>query len=102
MTIDDQVQFVQEDEVRAWYTSSSLTGALQSIGAERPDPEYVENLLQLPPHLAFVLERLAAERGQDVPARALDSIPFFSLCHGLFLPLSGLAPERASQIFRIL
>ena len=36
------------------------------------------------------------------PHDALDSIPFYSLCRGLFLPLSAMAPEKAAHLFGIL
>jgi DNA ligase-1 len=101
------LKVVGDDEVREWYAHGpSLTGALHSIGQKRPDPEYLEDLLGQPYHLRFVVERLAQEasgaEGEDLPADALDSLPFWSLCHGLFLPLSGLSPERTAQLFGIL
>jgi DNA ligase-1 len=34
-----------------------------------------------------------------VPEDVLNSIPFYSLCRGLFLPLSYLSPERVRQLF---
>src|SRR4051794_2122879 len=73
----------------------------RSIGQKRPDDEYLERALGLPLHLRFAVERLAAERGPagDLGAAALDSIPFYSLCRGLFLPLSSMAPSMAAQLF---
>ena len=53
-------------------------------------------------HLAWVVERLGEEQGGTVSQSALDSIPFYSLCRGLFLPLSVMAPGRAAQLFGIL
>ena len=36
-----------------------------------------------------------------MPPDAFDCLPFYSLCKGLFLPLSGLTPERVAQLFGI-
>src|SRR5262249_43199554 len=49
-------------------------------------------------HLRFAVEKLADEQG-DLPAQTFDSIPFYSLCRAVFLPLSGMAPDRAAQLF---
>src|SRR5262249_54147132 len=35
------------------------------------------------------------------PRDVFDSLPFYSLCRGLFLPLSGLSGERVGQLFGI-
>ena len=47
--------------------------------------------------MRFVLEQLAAQ--QEVQPDALDSIPFFSLCRGLLLPLLGLGRHKTTQLF---
>ena len=51
-----------------------------------------------PLHLRFAVERIRAEQPEATP-ETLASIPFFSLCKGLFLPLTGLATERAAALF---
>jgi DNA ligase-1 len=92
----ERVHIVQPGEIQSWYADQ---GAISGIGRKRMDSEYVERLLARPLHLGFVLDKLSEER--EVDAAALDSIPFFSLCHGLFLPLSGLAPERVARLFGV-
>src|SRR5688500_6876518 len=81
--------------------------------------DYVEQELGVPLHLQFAISRLAREKGpgvwgagapptesaqrvnEVVPRSAFDSIPFYSLCRAIFLPLSGLAPEKVAQLFGI-
>jgi DNA ligase 1 len=96
------VKIVQADDVRAWSERAAhLSDFARSIGNKRVDDDYVERVLGVPLHVRFAVRRLAAESGEEVPASALDSIPFYSLCRGLFLPLSSMAPERAAQLFGI-
>lgn len=94
--------FVESRDVRAWYQGAArLSEYARSIGQHQPDPSYVEAELGLPLHLRFVIESLRKDSGAEVPGDALDSLPFYSLCRGLFLPLSGLSPERVAQFFGI-
>jgi DNA ligase-1 len=53
----------------------------------------------LPLHLRALVDWLSRQTGKSVAVDALDSIPFASLCRGLFLPLSGLRAERAAALF---
>src|SRR5690349_5097667 len=78
--------------------SGNLAELCRSIGQKRPSDEYLERAFGLPLHLRFAVEKLADERG-DLPAETLDSIPFYSLCRAVFLPLSAMSPERAAQLF---
>ena len=93
-----------------------VSALFASIGHKRLSDDYVERTLGLPLHLRFVIEsRIDAgesvgqrERGvvDDTPgstpvADPLASLPFYSLCKGLFLPLSMLHPERVASIFGI-
>ncbi len=93
------MKIVQTEDVRAWLLASGNLGALtRSIGAAHPSDEYLERAFGLPLHLRFTVEKLADERG-DVPSTILESISFYSLCRGVFLPLSSLSPDRAAQLF---
>lgn len=93
------VKIVQTDDVRSWLLRSGNLGELTgSIGQKRPADEYLDRAFGLPYHLRFVVDKLADERTAK-GARALDSIPFYSLCRGIFLPLSSMSPEKAAQIF---
>jgi DNA ligase-1 len=95
------MKVIQASDVRQWLSQTGrLTELTRTIGKHSLDDEYAELTLHLPHHLRFVIEKLSDERGgADIPANEFDSISFFSLCKGLFLPLSYLTPERASQIF---
>ena len=89
------------DEVRDWYRgSSSLSEFTRSIGSEPVDQDYLAGFLGFPLHLEFVVRALTKERGV-VAADALDSLPFYSVCRGLLLPLSMMTSERAGQLFGI-
>lgn len=94
------MKLVQTNDVRAWLEQAgSLTDYYRSIGQRYVDADYIETQLGLPLHVRFAIEKLAEAEGEPVPGDALDSIPFYSLCKGLFLPLSFMQPERAAQIF---
>ncbi|AKT38438.1 RNA ligase family protein [Chondromyces crocatus] len=99
------MKIVQSDDVRGWFTRTApLSELLRSIGERQLEGSYIERVVGMPLHLRFLVERLSRERlaqgkSPDVPAAALDSIPFHALCTGFFLPLSVMAPERAVQLF---
>lgn len=94
------MKIVRSNDVQNWLLQAkSLSEFTQSIGYRRLDSEFIEQNLHLPAHLQFVIEQLADAGQADLPANAFDSIPFYSLCKGLFLPLSYLTSERASQVF---
>jgi DNA ligase-1 len=93
---------IHSDHVRAWFASGAkLSDFVQSIGRKKVDFEYLERVLGMPLHLAMVTTRLRQERGGSVLQNALDSIPFYSLCRGLLLPLAGLSCERVAALFGI-
>ena len=96
------MRVVQTDDVRSWLLEvggpGSIAGLSTSIGQKRPSDEYIERAFGLPLHLRFAIERLAEERG-TLAANALDSIPFYSLCRAILLPLSAMAPDKAAQLF---
>ena len=94
------MKFVETSDVASWYAKASdLAQFDRSIGARHADPQWVETTYQLPPHLQLAISKLAEEADGAVDARALDSIPFYSLCKALFLPLSMLSPDRIAFIF---
>lgn len=97
------MRLIRSDDIRQWVSGSSdLAQYVQTIGERQADSEYVNQELGLPFHLQFTISKLAEERvGEPIPKDALDSIPFYSLCKGLFLPLSGLVPERAAGLFGV-
>ncbi|EYF01823.1 ATP-dependent DNA ligase [Chondromyces apiculatus] len=99
------MKFVEADDIRGWFARTAhLSDVLRSIGERQLEGSYIERVVGMPVHLRFLVERLSRERvaqgkSPEVPASALDAIPFHALCTGFFLPLSGMAPERAAQLF---
>lgn len=94
------LKFIRADDVRTWVSQSrALSDLARTIGRKAADPQYLENVLGVPLHLQFVISERMLEDVGDVPLDALDSIPFYSLCRGFLLPLSGLVPDRAAQLF---
>ncbi len=86
--------------VRQRDDGTPLKTLFQSIGATRLSDDYVERTLGLPLHLRFAIEA-RIDAGEDVSDTALDSLSFYSLCKGLFLPLSMLHPDRVAAVFGI-
>jgi DNA ligase-1 len=70
----------------------------QGLGSLSPSPHYLAGLLEVPPSLCFALEALFQEEASPA-ANALDSISLFSLCKGLFLPLSGMSSSKIASLF---
>ncbi|MCA9047078.1 MAG: hypothetical protein KDA89_00020 [Planctomycetaceae bacterium] len=94
------MKFVGTNDVRKWFAAATrLSEFTTGIGATATAATGDE--LGVPDHLQFLIRRLVAESGNELPADALDSIPFYSLCKGLFLPLSMLSSERAAAMFGI-
>ncbi len=92
--------FVTGEEVRAHARQEGLGSVFRAIGQKHLSDEYVERMLGLPLHLRFAVEGRMDE-GKSVDDDVLASIPFYSLCKGLFLPLSMLQPEAAAAYFGI-
>lgn len=95
------MHIVSVQDVQSWLgQAENLSDCLRSIGNRRVDDEYLDQTLRLPLHLQFVIQKMAIEAGHtEVPADALNSISFYSLCRGLFLPLAGLSSARVAQLF---
>src|SRR4051794_6391355 len=95
------MKFVSLNDVREWFDQAvDLAEFNRTIGLR--DVEAVNGRpVDLPYHLRIAVEEKARELAGPVPVDAFDSLPFFSLCKGLFLPLSGLAPERVAQFFGV-
>lgn len=94
---------VDDSTVRRWFQSGEhleqLTGAL---GSHRPSAAYLEDVLGMPLHVQFVVSQLAKRPPEQHRSLAeLNTIPFHSLCRGLFIPLMRMHPEKAAQLFRL-
>ena len=79
---------------------SAYRNVRQGLGAKSVTSDYIADFLQLPPSLCFALESLFAEH-LEPPQDALDAISWFDLCYGLFLPLSGIQPDKAKSLFGV-
>ena len=91
---------VQADDLALWYAQAgNLAEFTRTIGRHQPDDVWVESTFRMPLHLQFAITQMADESGGTVDAGSMDSIPFYSLCRGLLLPLSMLTPERVAGIF---
>ncbi|MDA1016310.1 MAG: hypothetical protein O3A00_17865 [Planctomycetota bacterium] len=91
---------VQLNDVRNWFSAAdNLAEYTNSIGQKHTDPEFLESALKLPLHLQFLIERLEADDDSAEFDTHLESIPFYSLCRGLFLPLSMMNATKAAQVF---
>ncbi|MEZ4319619.1 MAG: hypothetical protein R3F61_19040 [Myxococcota bacterium] len=98
---EPQLQRVGASDLRSWLEQSEKLGRFtRSIGRDAVSAEYLEDVLGLPYHLEFTMRGLV-EEDPLVGLDALESIPFYSLCRGLFLPLSGLQPDRIGAIFGV-
>ncbi len=92
---------ITTEALQGWAREGGLSTMMRRLGQGRPDPAYLEDVLGVPHHLELVTQRLAEEDPRTAPEDQLASIPFYSLCKGLFLPLSGLAQDRVAMLFGI-
>src|SRR5262249_12518981 len=92
--------FVTNDDIREHAKDEDLRSVFRGIGEKHLSDDYVERVLGIPIHLRFAVER-SMEEGHNVADDAFASIPFYSLCKGLFLPLSMLQPEAVAHYFGI-
>ncbi len=95
------MKLISTYDVRDWYLQAQdLSSFTKSIGFAETDNDAAWELY-LPIHLQVTIECLAKEHLGSVPPDVFNSISFYSLCKGLFLPLSGMTPERVAQFFGI-
>ena len=94
---ENNMRIITQDDVQDWYISGNdLASSLKSIGLQSDDL----SLPEMPYHLQVAIAALAQEDPTaTIPIERFSSISFFSLCKGLFLPLSGLADQRATELF---
>ena len=96
------MKIITTDHVREWYVQSpDLAEYTRGIGQSRLEPDELGRQVDLPYHLQFAIENLVKETPSAVSSDVFNSIPFFSLCKGLFLPLAALTPQRVGQYFGI-
>ena len=91
------MKFIGTNDVRSWFSEAEqLSEFTTGIGVTTTTSNASE--LGVPDHLQFLIRELT-DQEESVPGDALDSIPFYSLCRGLFLPLSMLDSNRTASIF---
>ncbi len=94
------MRVVTPADIRQWRAEQGdWSDVTRGIGAEPIDRDYVADVLRLPFHMAWAVEQLRLEAGDRVRTQHFDSIPFYSLCRGFFLPISGMRPEKAARVF---
>lgn len=94
------MNWVSRQQVQQWMgDAQDLRALTESIGHKRLDSSYLQDTLGLPLHLRYVIDALSAEGSEPLAPTTLASIPFYSLCRGLFLPLSAMTPELVAQRF---
>jgi DNA ligase-1 len=100
--MNGQPHFLEDEHVREWFAEvPDLAHIDRGIGLRAMDGKHLEDTLGFPLHVGFCLRRLLA-RDEPVPRdRFLASIPFYSLCKGLFVPLSGMSADRAAALFHV-
>ncbi len=91
------MKIITQYDVQDWYAADNdLSSSMKSIGLQSE----VLSLPDMPYHLQVAIAVMAEEDpAASIPIERFSSISFFSLCKGLFLPLSRLADQRASEIF---
>jgi DNA ligase-1 len=95
------MKIVSVDDVRNWYLEArDLAEFTRTIGRRSRDGNEGPPA-DLPIHLEFAVEQKAEEAEGPVDVAAFDSIPFYSLCRGLFLPLCAMSSERCAQVFGV-
>lgn len=91
------MKIITNDDVQDWCASANdLAASFKSIGLQSDGIAMPE----MPYHLQVAIaEQAKADPAATIPIARFSSISFFSLCKGLFLRLSGLADQRATEIF---
>src|SRR6185436_11691959 len=102
MTAPSELRFLEDSDVREWFAEvPDLADIDRGIGLRAMDGKHLEDTLGFPLHVGFCL-RHRLDRGEPVPRdRFLASIPFYSLCRGLFVPLSGMSADRSAALFHV-
>lgn len=93
---------VEHELILSWFGNSPLLSEFnRTLGAGRTDPDYVDEVLKIPRHLNVLVSALVEEEGAELPKNALDSISFYDLCLGLWLPMDPMEPEISEKIFEL-
>ncbi|WP_372369412.1 hypothetical protein [Candidatus Uabimicrobium sp. HlEnr_7] len=97
----EQITIIDDDVIREYSLKQGLIAsyveAQQGLGITKKNKNYAAELLNIPVSLAFALENIVRSKQEQ----SLDSISFFSLLYGLYLPLSGMNEQKIAQTFGI-
>ncbi len=98
------MKLIRTEDVRSWLLrDNDPSECFRSIGAKQVDGEFAEESFGVPLHLQVLWQRLRVEVGdRELPPSTLDSLPFYSLCQGLFLPLSSLEPSCVAGLLGLI
>ena len=91
------VHVIDTKDLQRWVGAAGVGELFGGLTADDSRGEYIQRTLRLPAHLRFIHECHVDQGQPGVPN--LASIPFYSLCRGLFLPLSGMSREKAAFLF---
>ncbi len=98
------MKIISEDIVRETLLEEGYISAYRNVqkglGRENLDHNYIARFLDFPLSLCFAIDRLLTE-DPELEEGALDSISFFHLLSGLFLPLSGMSGEKIESLFSL-
>ncbi len=96
------MKIVTRQDLREWFDEAEdLAEFIRGMGPAGTDSDVLGPDIDLPLHLQYIVRKRAAEQPGPVRANDFASIPYYSLCLGLFLPLSSQAPERVAALFGI-
>lgn len=97
MTVTDAIRRLRLEDIGP-STTTGLGWVAGGLGRTKSGSGILRQRLGVPYHLTFLARALVAE-GTDAVEEALSSIPFYSLCRGLLMPLAGMTPEKAAHLF---
>lgn len=92
-------QFVRLEQVGQWFSDAGMDAVAATQGMFK-DPVTQLERLGVPPHIVLLMQRAHSE-GIEWTRGTLESLPYESLCRGLFLPLMMLDPVRVATLFGI-
>ncbi len=100
MNARDAIHVLRTPDMRpgAGGSAPDLRWLARGLGRHAASSEYLRHGLGMPYHLSFLAQTLA----QDTKVGDfLASIPFYSLCRGLLMPLAGMTPGKAVELFGV-
>lgn len=97
----DEITIIDDEFIKQYSLKRGLVASYidvqQGLGRTKKNKNYAAELLDLPVSLTFALENVVRLQGEQ----SLDSISFFSLLYGLYLPLCGMNEQKTRQTFGV-